>query len=281
MKILVTGFNGKIGYSVAEKLKENNLPIVCAVRNVEKAARKFGDQYEFVHLDLTRPDTFRRALNGVDKIFLNYPPADNVQFEEFVKTARECGIQHIVYLSIKDVQFLPFIHHHKNEKIIKKYHIPYTFLRAGYFMQNLNDFLLKEIQENRRIFVPAGKGKTSFVDTRDIAEIAMISLRDIEKHKNKKYVITGSESLNFYQVAAIMSDVLGVKITYSNPSVKKFKEYMLAKGEKPEFINVVIGVHFPTKLGFAKGIKYDFKRLTNHEPTKIQQYIKDYKDYWI
>lgn len=281
MKILVTGFNGKIGYSVAEKLKKNHLPIVCAVRNVEKANQKFGDQYEFVQLDLTQPDTFHNALTNVDKIFLNYPPADNIQFEEFIKTAKECGVKHVVYLSVKDVQFLPFIHHHKNEQLIKKYNIPYTFLRAGYFMQNLNDFLLKEIKENRRIFVPAGKGKTSFVDTRDIAEIAMICLKDISKHTNKKYTITGNESLDFYEVAKIMTNVLGIPITYANPSVKEFKEYMKAKGEKEEFINVVIGVHFPTKLGLAKGIKHDFERLTNHQPTKIQKYIEDYKEYWI
>lgn len=210
MKILVTGFNGKIGYSVAEKLKKNHLPIVCAVRNVEKANQKFGDQYEFVQLDLTQPDTFHNALTNVDKIFLNYPPADNIQFEEFIKTAKECGVKHVVYLSVKDVQFLPFIHHHKNEQLIKKYNIPYTFLRAGYFMQNLNDFLLKEIKENRRIFVPAGKGKTSFVDTRDIAEIAMICLKDISKHTNKKYTITGNESLDFIR-EDLMEETISLK----------------------------------------------------------------------
>ena len=107
MTILVTGFTGKVGFEVAEKLKK--LPMKCGVRNVEKVKADHGEDYEFVSLDFSSPETFDRALEGIDI----------------------------------------------------------------------------------RIFVPAGKGKTSFVDARDIAEIAAIALSDIEKYKNKSYVITG------------------------------------------------------------------------------------------
>ncbi|MFD2216827.1 NmrA family NAD(P)-binding protein [Metabacillus endolithicus] len=184
MKILVTGFTGKMGSQVAEYLKDKGIPMVCGVRNVEKAKEKFGDSYEFVNLDFTDPSSFDEALSNVDRIFLLYPPGENLQFEIFLKKAREKGIQHIAYLSLKDVQFMPFIHHYKMEKLIRNSEIPYTFVRAGYFMQNLNDFLCKEIKERQRIFVPAGKGKTSFVDTRDLAEVSCISL--IEKEISTK-----------------------------------------------------------------------------------------------
>lgn len=277
----MTGFNGKIGYEVARKAKEENLPIVCAVRNVEKAKQNYGDNYEFVCLDFSKPDTFQEALNGVDRIFLMYPPGDNIQFASFIEKAKERGIQHIVYLSIKDVQFMPYIHHFKNEGLIKKSKIPYTFLRAGYFMQNLNDFLQKEIKERQRIFVPAGNGKTSFVDARDIAEIAVLSLSNTQQHRFQKYVITGDEALDFFEVAKIMSDVLNKDIQYTNPSVKEFKDFMISHGGNEEFINVVVGVHFPTKLGLAKGIKYDFEKVMNKKPTKIRKYIEDFKENWI
>jgi uncharacterized protein YbjT (DUF2867 family) len=281
MKILVTGFNGKIGFEVARRAKEINLQIVCAVRDVEKAKQRYGDDFEFVCLDFSKPETFQEALIGVDKVFLMYPPGDNIQFASFIKKAMDQAIQHIVYLSLKDVQFLPFVHHLKNEKLIKKSNIPYTFLRAGYFMQNLNDFLQKEIKERQRIFVPAGNGKTSFVDARDIAEIAVLSLENSKQHRFQNYVITGDEALDFFEVAKIMSEVLNKDIQYTNPSVKEFKDFMISHGENGEFINVVVGVHFPTKLGFAKGIKHDFEKVMNKKPTKIRKYIEEYKDHWI
>ncbi|UOQ93876.1 SDR family oxidoreductase [Halobacillus shinanisalinarum] len=281
MNILVTGFNGKVGFEVAQKLKEKAIPIKCAVRNVEKAKLDYGDAYEFVRLDFSDSSTFDTALNQIDKIFLIYPPGDKIEFERFLHQAKQKGIKHIVYLSVKDVQFLPFIHHFKNEKLLKRLGVPYTFIRAGYFMQNLNDFLGDEIKERQRIFIPAGKGKTSFVDTRDLAEVAMIALQDTENHQNNKYVITGDEALDFYRVADIMTEVLHVNIEYTNPSVKEFKGFMLEKGVKEEFINVVIGIHFPTKLGLAKGITYDYEKITNKKPTEIKTYIKDYKGNWM
>ncbi|MDR0140151.1 SDR family oxidoreductase [Metabacillus idriensis] len=281
MNILVTGFNGKVGFEVAKKLKEKGLPIKCAVRSVEKARENYGADFEFVTLDFSDPSTFDIALNQIHKIFLIYPPGDEIEFEGFLHQAKQKGIKHIVYLSVKDVQFLPFIHHFKNEKLLKALGVPYTFIRAGYFMQNLNDFLGEEIKERKRIFIPAGKGKTSFVDTRDLAEVASLALQDTGDHQNKIYVITGDEALDFYQVADIMTDVLNVNIQYTNPSVKEFKEFMLKLGVNKQFVNVVIGIHLPTKLGLARGITNEYEQITSKKPTKIKTYINDYKGNWM
>ncbi|GGK09556.1 NmrA family transcriptional regulator [Lentibacillus kapialis] len=281
MNILVTGFTGKVGLQVANYLKDQDIPIVCAVRDVEKTKAKFGDAYEYVNLNFSDSSTFDGALENVDRVFLMYPPGEKLQFDTFLKKAKDKEIKHITYLSLKDVQYMPFIHHYKMEKLIKNSQIPYTFVRAGYFMQNLNDFLCKEIKERQRIFVPAGKGKTSFVDTRDLAEISGVSLVNKDKHKNKIYVITGNEALNFFDVAKQMTEVLGVKIEYTNPSVKEFKNYMRKIGEDEGFVNVVVGIHIPTKLGLAKGVKHDYEKLTGKKPTNIKNYIKDYKKNWI
>ncbi|MEK4871869.1 SDR family oxidoreductase [Niallia sp. FSL W8-1348] len=281
MKILVTGFTGKVGLQVANYLKDIDIPILCGVRNVERARAKFGDIYEYVSLDFSDPTTFDGALENIDRIFLMYPPGENLPFATFLEKAKDKEIKHITYLSLKDVQFMPFIHHYKMEKLIKSYNIPYTFVRAGYFMQNLNDFLCKEIKERQRIFVPAGKGKTSFIDTRDLAEISALTLVNEGKHKNQIYAVTGNEALDFFDVASIMTEVLGVKIQYTNPSVKEFREYMKKIGEDEGFVNVVVGVHMQTKLGLAKGIKHDYEKVTGKTPTNIRKYIEDFKESWI
>lgn len=281
MKILVTGFTGKVGRQVANYLHDKDISMICAVRDVEKTQAELVDLYEYVTLDFSDSTTFDEALENVDRIFLMYPPGQNLQFEIFLEKAKEKGIKHITYLSLKDVQFMPFIHHYKMEKLIESSKIPYTFVRAGYFMQNLNDFLCREIKERQRIFVPAGKGKTSFVDTRDLAEISAMSLLDEAKHKNQTYVITGNEALNFFDVAKIMTEILGVKIEYTNPSVKEFKEYMKEIGEDKGFINVVMGIHMPTKFGLAKGIRHDYEKLTGEKPTNIKKYVEDFKENWI
>ena len=280
MTVLVTGFTGNAGYEVAQSLTSKDIPFKCAVRNVEKASMRYGDDYEFVSLDFADAATFAPALKGIHQIFLMYPPGGDLQFPAFLEQAKKSGVQHITYLSVKDVQFLPFIHHYKNEKLIKKLGIPYTFIRAGYFMQNLNDFLCEEIKERQRIFVPAGNGKTSFVDVRDLAEVISLSFRDPQLHKNKAYTVTGTDALDFSQVAEKMTRILGKAISYTNPSAKDFKQYMLSRGKDKGFINVVIGIHFPTKLGLAKGVTSDFQKLTGKQPHTIDTYIHDYRNFW-
>ncbi|MGD6801936.1 hypothetical protein ACQCVK_21220 [Rossellomorea vietnamensis] len=86
--------------------------------------------------------------------------------------------------------------------------------------------------------------------------------------------------MDFYKVAEIMTEVLGVKIEYTNPSVKEFKEFMTETGEDESMTNVVVGVHFPTKLGLAKGIKHDFDKVTGKKPRQIAQYIEDFRGSW-
>lgn len=280
MTVLVTGFTGNSGYEVAQSLKSKGIPFKGAVRNVEKAAERYGDDYDFVHLDFADSTTFAPALQGIEQIFLMYPPGENLQFAEFLEEAKRASVRHITYLSVKDAPFLPFIHHFKNEKLLKKLGVPYTFIRAGYFMQNLNDFLCEEIKERGRIFVPAGNGKTSFVDVRDLAEVAALTFRNPQLHVNTAYTITGEEALDFSQVAEKMSAILGQPISYTDPSAKDFKQHMLNRGKDKGFINVVIGIHFPTKLGLAKGVTSDFQKLTGRKPNNIETYIRDYRHFW-
>lgn len=89
----------------------------------------------------------------------------------------------------------------------------YTLLRASFFMQNLLEVHRPDIVEHGEIFVPAGNGKTSFVDARDIGEAAAIVLTE-SGHVNQAYDLTGPEALDYGEVATIFSDVLGRSITY-------------------------------------------------------------------
>lgn len=89
--------------------------------------------------------------------------------------------------------------------------LPYTFLRPSFFMQNLNTTHQMDIQKNQDLFIPAGKAKTSFIDTRDIGEIAAICLMNTPQHLQQKYSITGKEAVSYYEVANKMTTILGKK----------------------------------------------------------------------
>ena len=78
-------------------------------------------------------------------------------------------------------------------------------------MQNLSTVHRQEIRDRNEILVPAGRGKTSFVDCRDIAEVGAMALLE-PGHEGKAYDLTGAQALDYQEVASLFTEVLGRQI---------------------------------------------------------------------
>ena len=203
-KVLVIGSTGNIGSYVLEKLIEKEVVVKAAVRNKEKGQKFFSNNHiEVVEFDFLRQDTFDEALKGTTKIFLMRPPQLANPKEDmlpFLEKAKRSGVEHIVFVSLLGVEKNPIVPHRKIEEFIRNLDFQYTFLRPSFFMQNLNTTHREDILIRNELFIPVGKAKTSFIDTRDIAEIAAISLTE-EEHINKAYTLTGHEAITYDEMA--------------------------------------------------------------------------------
>jgi uncharacterized protein YbjT (DUF2867 family) len=200
-------------------------------------------------------------------------------FLPFIEIAKKKGIRHIVFLSLIGVENNKIVPHYKIEKYLLASGIPYTFLRAGFFMQNLNTTHLDDVKKLRKIILPAGKGKTSFVDTRDVAEVGALSLLG-NQHLNKKYNLTGNKALSYFEVAAILSFVLKQTVTYEPASVLRFYSHMKNQGHKTAFIFVVVALYLVTKFGKAESIYLDIQQLLGRDPISFEKYALDHSAYF-
>jgi len=283
-KILVIGGTGNIGWPLIEYLNKQNVQIVAGTHNVAKATPKFQDleNVEVKHFNFLDQKTFEAAFDGVNKVFFVRPPQlakpkqDMLPFLNYVKQA---DIQQLVFISLLGVEKNPMTPHHEIEQMILDFDIPYTFIRPSFFMQNLNTTHQADIQKHHDLFIPAGNSRTSFIDTRDIGEIAGITLTD-DKYLNQKLNITGPAALTYQEIAQIMTQILGVKYTYSKPSLLKFRKVMLQRGLKKEFVNVMVMLYFITQLGNAKEVNDTAGKVLGHTSRTIQNYIKDYQEYF-
>lgn len=281
-RILVIGSTGNVGREVARKLRSLKADVVCGVRDVESARELLGAEFEFVPFDFEDATSVDAVLRGTSSVFLMYPPmlGGTSKLQQFLRAAQTYQVKHVTYLSVKDVQYMPFIPHYHNEKSIRQSGLSYSFLRAGYFMQNLNMFLLNEIRDHGRIYIPAGHGKTSFIDIRDIAEVAALTLMDAQSHSRVSYTLTGNIALDFFDVANIMTRELSRAITYARPSGQEFRKYMYERGLDKGLVDLIARLHFFTKIGLAKGVAPDFARITGHAPGTVEQYVHDYREIW-
>lgn len=283
MKVLVTGASGNVGSYIAKELLNMGEKVVAATTNIEKIIKLFGDQVEPVLFDFTDHSTYNKALEGVDRVFLMRPPhlGSPNDLYPFIDAMKAHNIKLVSFLSLMGVENNTLPPHHKIEKYIEKIKIPYAHVRPGFFMQNLSGVHSLEIRDKNEIFVPAGKSKTSFIDTADIGFATAILLHEFEKYKNTAYTITGQEALDYFQVAEILSRATGRKITYSKPGYFKYRSYYIKKrGLDKAYVNVTVALYFMTRMGTAKKVTKDFYELTGRNPHTFEEFVKNNLKYF-
>ncbi|MGL4337091.1 MAG: SDR family oxidoreductase [Turicibacter sp.] len=282
-KILVTGSTGNIGRYVVSELEKYDKEVRAGVFHLDEGCERFKDSScQVVKFDFLDSSTFEKALDDVEAIFLMRPPklADpKKDMLPFLTAAKAKGVKKIVFVSLLGVEKNPIVPHRKIEDMVRELGIPYVFLRPSFFMQNLNTNHLDEIRDRDELFIPVGKSKTSFIDTRDIACVGARVLTD-STIQNQSFTLTGDKAIDYYEIANTMTEVLGRKITYKNPSLIQFRADRIKRGTPKEFANIMTVLYLMTKMGTAKDVTEDLEKLLGRKPINFKQYVIDHQLIW-
>lgn len=282
-RVLVTGATGNVGAEVVRLLQGRGCTVRAAVRGVRPSEPVFDGRTEYVEFDFERPETYAPAVESITGLFLVRPPAisDTKRYiNPVIDAARTAGVEHIVFLSLLGAEKNPLVPHRKIETYLESSGVAYTFLRASFFMQNLSTTHREDIRDRDEIYVPADKGRTSFIDVRDIAAVGARTLTE-SGHKGRAYALTGPEALDYSEVADIFTEVLGRKIIYANPSVLSFVRKMRKRGWPSGFVLVMAGIYTTARLGLAGRVTEETARLLGREPTTMRRFVEDYKECWM
>ncbi|KMT22472.1 SDR family oxidoreductase [Clostridium cylindrosporum] len=276
MKILVTGASGNVGGYVTRELIKLGESVVASGSNVDRLKKTFGDSCDVVYFDFNDKNTFDEALKDVDRVFLMRPPSlgNPTALYPFIDALKKHNIKLVSFLSLMGVENNPIPPHGKIEKYIEKIGLSYSHIRPGFFMQNISGIHSDEIRKEDRVFVPAGKSKTSFIDATDIGLAIAKILHNSYEHINTKYTLTGSESIDYYEVANILSECLKRKIIYANPSLLRYrKHYINNRKLDKTYVNVTVMLYIMTRLGTSKHVTNDFFKITGKEPNTFKEFV--------
>jgi uncharacterized protein YbjT (DUF2867 family) len=167
--------------------------------------------------------------------------------------------------------------HRHEEKIIEESGIPYAFLRAGAFMQNFISFFGQTIKNQNAFYLPAGNGKVSFVDVRDIAAVAVKLLTESRiQHKNTTFGITGREALSYSQAAEILSNATGKRISYIDIPQDEAIKSMKRSGMEDWLIADLIEFSNIIRAGNASQTTDTIEQLLGRKATSFEQFVKDH-----
>ena len=277
--ILVTGGTGTAGGEIVSQLASTGTPFRVLVRDPKKAVALKSTGVQIVAGDLAIPETLPAALEGIDQVLLLAPPVPNqAQLEEsLVSAAKDAGVRHLVKFSAmsadpKASSRFPRIHG-QVEQLIRESGLEWTFLRPTFFVQNF--LQLAGMVKSGTIYQPAGNGKAGFVDTADIAAVAVEALTE-PGHEGKAYEITGPELLDYHDVARIISEVIQKPVTYQDVPPSAARQAMLGMGMPEYNADGVNELMDQLRAGDYARLSTAVSEVGKKEPNRLANFIRQH-----
>ncbi|MGL5852328.1 MAG: NmrA family NAD(P)-binding protein [Phycicoccus sp.] len=274
----MTGPTGNVGSQLVRVLAERG------VEHRVAAHRPTGDA---VHVDYDDPSSWGPALDGVTRLFLLFPlptpRAVDRRMLPFLRAAVAAGCEHVVYLSVFGGDTQRLIPHHRVERAVEAAPVTHTILRCSYFMQNLFRAVSThgvDIADRGEVFIPAGRGRITFLDARDAAEVAFDALTRPDRHRDVGHALTGPERLDLAEVARLLTETLGRPVRYTDPSFPRFWRRLRARGVAWDMVAFMTGVYLLTRLGRNEPVTGELPRLLGRPARTFGEFARDERWRW-
>lgn len=280
-QIVVTSAGGTVGTEIVTQLAGIGAPVVALTHRNGNPAKneKLPTGVPIVAVDYNDPASLTDALRGATKLVLITPGVPNQAdlSRIIVNAARAQGVGHIVVLSGLNVESesLGIIAGRlaAQEQAVRESGIPYTFLRAGHFMQNLINFYPPQPDGN--FYLPVGDAKMNFVDARDIARVAVLALTQ-PGLENKIYRLA-TVSHTLADVARTLSQVTGRAFQYVDVPPAVVQAGMEQYGVPAWMITENLELFAATKAGLADRTSPDYEQVTGRKPTDLALFFSDHR----
>jgi uncharacterized protein YbjT (DUF2867 family) len=280
-QILVFGATGNVGRRLVEMLAAQGVGVKAATR--QPASYDGPSGVEPVDFDLDRPETFGPALAGVDRAFVIARSGDarpQKALNAFFDQAKAAGVRHIVFLTAAGAEMNEEVGLRKAERHLMACGLDYTLLRPTWFMQNFSSgFIQPMIAHMGAIYLPAGDGKTSFIDAGDIAAVAAVALTQ-PGHAGQAYTLTGGEALSYGEAAAIISEVAGRPVGYVAIPNEAFRQSLLDNGLPAESAAFMAALFQPVEQGGAAAVSPAVATILGRAPVTFRQFASENVASW-
>ena len=285
-KILITGATGQVGSKTIDFLLGNKaIQVVAAVRSASKAAPFTAKGIETVILDFDDESTHLTALKDIDRVLIvtGYTVDMLRQSKTLLDSAKKAGVKHVVHLGAcgsDDTTVAHWAWHQLIERYIEWCGFSYTHLRPETFMQNVLSYGGKKAIESGVIHAYVEDARLSWVAVEDVAQVAALALAFPEIHGGKTYRL-GYDAITFYEMAVMMSEIVGRPFRYEPLSAEVFLQSMIEAGAEMAHMGCVYDHWKRYAAGTIPGADdtFDnFPEITGKQPVRWPDFIEKHKD---
>ncbi|MEK9712375.1 MAG: SDR family oxidoreductase [Thalassolituus sp.] len=269
--VLVLGATGHVGQPLVSALLEKGVAVKAASRSGKDIGAAKGTVFDYFDSATINP-----AFEGVDAAYVmlagGYTGADTLLLP-VIAAAKEHGVK-VVLQTAFGVNADDSIPYRKVELALEAAGIPYVILRPNWFMDNFHTFWKAGIDQGV-IALPAGEGKSAFIDVRDIAAVAAQALTS-DEFDNQALDLTGPEALSYAEAASMISEATGKTVSYSAISDADFIAGMVNAGLPKDYAEFLTSIFYPVREGWTAAVTDAVEKATGKTPRSLAQYIADH-----
>ena len=284
--IIVTGAAGKFGRQVVEGLLQT-LPggqVGVSTRDPGKAEDLKQRGVRVCKGDFTDVASLREAFDGAEQVLIvsgTAMGADGVrQHGNAIQAAKDVGARRILYTSHQGKGeasiFVPTRDNHvPTDALLAACGVPYVSLQNGFYAESAL-FQLRGLKETGRISLPTD-GPVSWTARADLAQAAVaVLLEPGLLEDGPSPALTGSEVLDFGDVAKIVSEILGKPVNREVVSDDAYKA-ILVKGGMPEiYAGLLLSLYAAARAGEFNVLNSTLERLIGRKPTTMRKVLEEF-----
>ena len=271
--ILVTGANGTVGGEIARQLVAAGHVVRALVRSQAKAAA-LPAAVEIALGDFADTDSLARAVDGVDAIYMtSFESREMLALQgNLIAAARTAAVRVVVRLSGMGAHAAAretlMRDHGLCDRQLGQSGLGYVLLQPNWFYQNFPHSFPGGVMR-----LPVGSGRTSLVDVRDIAGVAVAALTD-PRHLGKAFVPTGPEALSHAEVARTLSEVTGRRFVFEDVTDEAWRAEAVESGWDPTDADTLIELFRRIRGGRMAEVTDDVQRVTGRPPIAFAAYAR-------
>ena len=285
--VLVLGARGQTGRQVIASLTRRGA--VCVRAAVRDMSISITQDTVLTRFDWNDHETFASAVEDIDAVYI-VKPTDTLTNADGADPARTVDaflnasprLKRIVLLSEIGAGSRPDTSDERRvERLIESSGVDRTILRPNWFMQNFTDpaYYLGDLREVGEVAVPSGGQATSFVDTRDIGEVAVAALLN-PGHAGRHYTLTGDQALTWREAISRIAVAARHEIRYIDPPLEK---YLMLHAEQNLAAHVLQhhrDVYETLRGEDGASITSDIRQITGRAPRSFEAFVTENADLW-
>ena len=260
-RFAVIGAGGKTGRRVTQRLQSQGHSVRTLSRSTSPA------------FDWAQAHNWPAALQGIDALYVTYQPDLAVaraqeDIGQLIRCAKDSGVEHIVLLSGRGEAGAQ-----QAEQVLITSGLSWNLVRASWFCQNFSESFMAQGILDGELCLPADTIREPFVDTDDIADVAVAALTR-PALANRVFEVTGPELLTFAECVAEISRQTGRPIAYRTVAAEQWLQVLQQQGVPDDIRDLLKELFTEVLDGRNASLSTGVTEALQRPPTPFATYVR-------